>query len=314
VAYVAHEAHKSRAALHDGREHLQRREYSPARAAFQRGLAGAENLPLHGDLTEELRAELRLLQRVELALELHAFVERVRGLYGADGQPAADVQAVEARCRDFWQTRATIVKELGAASAPEHEQVRIDLLDLAILWTDLRVRLADESEANAVHREALDVLAEAEELFGPSCVLASETRTHATAIGMNGAGPPDAPGPRTGWEHYAAGRAHLRANRLDAAAEQFERALALHPQAFWPNFDKGRCAYQRGCHEDAVLAFTACVVLAPDSACSFYNRGLAYDALGHLDRAICDCDRSLQLDPALVPARALAERLRRQNK
>ncbi len=269
---------------------------------------------MHGVLTEELRAELRLLQRVELAQELHGFVERIRGLYGADGQPAAEVQAVEARCRDFWQKCGLIVRELGAASDPEHEQVQIDLLDLAILWTDLRVRRADESEVDAVRREALDVLAEAEELFGPSCVLTNERRAHATALDLTAVRSPDAPGPRTAWEHYAVGRAHFRANRFDAAADQFEQALALQPQSLWPNFDKGRCAYQQGRHEDAVLAFTACVVLAPDSACCFYNRGLAYDALGRPDRALHDCDRALHLDPALVPARAFADRLRRPNK
>src|SRR5262249_10556143 len=73
LAYVGQEADKARAALQEGQEHLQRRDYGPAGAAFRRGLAGAEGLPLHRDLTEELRGQLRLLRRVEAAQELHRF-------------------------------------------------------------------------------------------------------------------------------------------------------------------------------------------------------------------------------------------------
>jgi hypothetical protein len=54
--------------------------------------------------------------------------------------------------------------------------VQTDLLDLAILWTGLRVRLAAGHQAGAARREALKVLAEAEATFGPSCVLDHEQR------------------------------------------------------------------------------------------------------------------------------------------
>jgi serine/threonine protein kinase/Flp pilus assembly protein TadD len=302
LAYVSHEAHKAREALAEGREHLQGRAYGAAHAAWRRGLAAAENLPFHGELTEELLGQLRLAERAEAAQELHLFVERVRALYGADGQPAAELRAVERHCRAFWQRRDQIARHLGAQPVPEREQVQTDLLDLAILWTDLRVRLAGKSEINAVRQEALEVLAQAEALFGPSCVLDGERRVHTAALRLPGVESGAAPTPRTAWEHYALGRAYFRSGELEAAAAQFDRALALQPQAFWPNFHKGKCAYQRALYEDAVLAFTACAVLAPQSAWCVYNRGLTYDALGQSDRALNDYDRALQLDPGLAMA------------
>jgi serine/threonine protein kinase/Flp pilus assembly protein TadD len=301
LGYIGHEAHKARTALAAGREHLHRGEAAAARDAWQRGLATAEGLPFHRDLTEELREQLRLAERAEAAGDLHLFVERLRALYGADGQPTADVRAVERRCRAFWQERDRIVRLLGAQSGPEREQVQNDLLDLAVLWTDFRVRLAGKNETAAARREALEVLDRAEELFGPSCVLECERQAHAQALGLAAAGPGRAR-PRTAWEHYAVGRALFRAGDLEAAESQFDRALALQPQGLWPNFSKGKCAYQRGRHQDALLAFTACVVLAPESGWCFYNRGLAWDALGQAERAMSDYDRALQLDHGLALA------------
>jgi tetratricopeptide (TPR) repeat protein len=247
--------------------------------------------------TPQPTPQVRLAERAEAAQELHRFVERLRALYGADAQPTAAVQAVEAHCRAFWQKREVIARTLGAPSLPEHEQVRSDLIDLAILWTDLRVRQAGTGEGRWAREEALEVLAQAEALFGPSCVLEGERRAHAAALGQRAEGP--ALVPRTAWEHYALGRAHLRAGEFEAAEAQLDRALALQPQALWPNFAKGQCAYRRARYDDAVVAFTACVVLAPDRAWCYYNRGLAYEALGRPDRAAADFGQALQLDPTL---------------
>jgi serine/threonine protein kinase/Flp pilus assembly protein TadD len=301
LGYVRQEGRKARAARDEGQQHLQRRDYGAARAAWQRGLATAEALPFHHDLAEELRGRLRLAEAAEAAQELHLLAERVRDLYGAGGHPAGGLRAVEPRCRSFWEKRELIARQLGALPAAEVEQVRNDLLDLTILWTDLRVRLAGKGGVNAARKEALEVLARAEDLFGPSCVLYCERRAHAAALGL---APPrqDRAAPRTAWEYYALGRAQLRAGDLEGAAAHFDRALALRPQSFWPNFYQGKCAYQRGRHEDAVLAFTACAALAPGKAWCYYDRGLAYEALGRANRALRDYDQALRLDPTLAAA------------
>jgi serine/threonine protein kinase/Flp pilus assembly protein TadD len=303
AAYVVREGHKARATLEEGQGHFQRRDYGGARDAWRRGLAAAESLPLHGELAEELRGRLRRVERAEAAQELHSFVEQARALYGADGQTTADTGAVEARCRAFWQRRDLIARRLGVEEiGAEREQVQADLLDLAVLWTDLRVRLAGGDGATRALEEAVRVLDEAEELFGHSCVLDCERRAREAALGRPGARTASAPEPRTAWEHYAVGRARFRAGDFDAADALFDRALELEPGGLWPHFYKGACAFRRARYEDAILAFTACTVLAPDRAWCYYNRGLTYDAAKNTGRALSDYDRALRLEPGLAAA------------
>ncbi|HWY85269.1 MAG TPA: serine/threonine-protein kinase, partial [Gemmataceae bacterium] len=183
--YIGQEGHKARAALADAKEHLERGEYSPARAACRRGLAMAEGLPFHQDLAEELRGELQRADRAAAAQELHLLAERLRALYGADGTRGAAhaeaAAALGAHCRDLWLSRDLIVRRLGTQSALVQEQIHNDLLDVAILWTDLRVRLAGKNDV-PIRGMALEVLAQAETLFGPSCVLDCAYRAHNTAL------------------------------------------------------------------------------------------------------------------------------------
>jgi hypothetical protein len=181
LAYIVHESDKARSALAVGREHLQRREYAAARGAWQRGLAEVDGLPFQQSLVEELRHELRLAECVEAAQELHCFVERLRSLHCGDGQPDSDVEVIHTQCQAVWQRRNLIAGELAAQDVPDREQVRTDLLDLAILWSDLRARHAGKNEV-AVRKEALEVLDEAEAMLGPSGMLDIERRAHQAAL------------------------------------------------------------------------------------------------------------------------------------
>jgi len=162
------------------------------------------------------------------------------------------------------------------------------------------------------------VLAQAEALFGPSCVLYHQRRTHALALGLTdvaetAARQETALAPRGVWEHYALGRAYLQEGDLRRAGVYLDRALELQPQGLWPNFCKGICAYRLGEYQDALVAFSACAALAPQSASCFYNRGRAYAKLGRLDRALQDYDAALRLEPGLAAASlARAEVHRRQ--
>jgi serine/threonine protein kinase/tetratricopeptide (TPR) repeat protein len=308
LAHTTQDRYKARAALQEAQEHLARREYGEARSAAQRGLALVESLPFQAELSGSLRDQMHLAERAEAAQELHQVIEQVRTVYGAEGLGAPELRVVAAHCRNFWQQREQIAQRLGSQPAPELEhQIQMDLLDLAILWSDLRVHLATAGEKDAARREALEVLAEAEQLFGPSRVLCHERRMLAAALGFHElaeaaarqeAGLP----PRTAWEHYALGRALLREGNLPLAAAHLEQAVDLHPQDFWPHFYQGKCAFQNGHYEDAVLAFTACVALAPDNAWCSYNRGLAYMELGRAERALHDYNRALELDPGLARA------------
>src|SRR5262249_5494956 len=184
------------------------------------------------------------------------------------------------------------------------QQIQTDMLDLAILWSDLRVRRAATRDKVAAHEGALAVLAEAEGLLGNNGILDRERRVHARALGNAPAAArvhSDKPA-RTAWEHVGLGRAFFRAGDLSVALERFSRAVEMEPASFWGNFYKGKCAFQLGNYQDAVMAFQSCVVLAPERAWCYYNRALASAALGRLDAALLDFNRTLELDPGLAEA------------
>jgi serine/threonine protein kinase/tetratricopeptide (TPR) repeat protein len=308
LAYVGQQLHKAQAALDEGRELREAGLYGEAAGAFKRGLTLAEDLPASHDLVQELGSQLRLVERARAARELHLLVDRILVLYGEDSFPTEELKAVEAHCRNFWETRTEIMERLKPGLVPQQaQQTQTDLLELAILWTDVRIRLASSSEAGTARGEALRVLAEAEETFGPSCILYRERQRHLAALGRTQEAQEAACAasrllPRTPWEHYALGRSFLQSGNLLDAAGELERAVDLEPQGLWLNFYKGKCAFQLARYEDAVIAFTACVALAPENVGCFYNRGLAFAKLGRPQQALQDYDHALRLAPSLAPA------------
>src|SRR5262249_38916447 len=129
------------------------------------------------------------------------------------------------------------------------EQLRSDLVDLAILWTDFAVRLAAAGEVQKAHEEAIKVLTEAERLFGLSTVLSLEQQKHFQALGLTEqaqAAERQAMGlpPRTAWDYYALARFHLGSDELERAGPELDRSLFLEPDSFWTNFLKGQWAYR----------------------------------------------------------------------
>jgi tetratricopeptide (TPR) repeat protein len=194
------------------------------------------------------------------------------------------------------------VERLSPGGGPALEPVvRDDLLDLAIFWADLQVRLAPPAGKGEARRKALAVLAEAEALFGPSRVLDEERKLHGAPLTPDPGTADRSPrAPPTAWEHYALGRALLRSGDLERAAAELERAVRLQPQGLWPNFYQGLCAYRQGRYADAVTAYSVCIGAAPEPAGCFYNRALALDALGRTGQALHDYDQALRLDPTLA--------------
>jgi serine/threonine protein kinase/Tfp pilus assembly protein PilF len=298
----------ARAALAEGRHQLQQHQYAEARTTFRRGQALVENLPCSRDLARELAGQVRRAEQARAAHQLHQLADRLRFLYGVDFLPPPQLRLLEVQYRDLWDRREEIVRRLHADSdPPARSPVQADLLDLAILWTDLHVRRAPAPKQAAARRQALQVLDRAEALFGTSPVLVRERLLHARALGRTDVASAmerraAALPPRTAWEHYALGRCLLRAGRAREAAPYFARALDLQPQGLWPNFYSGLCAYRRGRFQEAVLAFSVCVALAPNSAGVWFNRAGALGALGCHEQALLDYDRALRLDPTLAPA------------
>ena len=211
------------------------------------------------------------------------------------------------RGREIWKARNFLLDAIDGGQEPEVEsQIRADLLDFAVIWADLRVRMAKTDQADEVPREALwealRVLDEAADRLGPSPALDRDRRHYARGLGLTRFPRCHSTRPRTAWEHYDLGKSYLRSGKLQRAAEQFRLALELRPQDFWPNFYQGLCAYRLDRLDEAVRAFSICQALAPETAECSYNLALAHEALGQDDEALRDYGRALQVDHRLLQA------------
>ena len=302
---------RARAALWHGQTHLEHGRYREASDASRSGIALLEGMPFAGSLRSRLDATRQSADRAQAAADLHALCEQVRPLYAADVLPADQARTAAEPCRQLWAARTDVVSRLADQPTPELEaRWRSDLLDLGVLTAYLEVR------ATGAHERALAILAEAEELLGPSGVLYLERARNAQALGRTAEADAaerraaDHP-PRTAWEHLAVGRARLAAGDLPAAAAALDRSVQLDPRSVWGNYFRGVCALRLNQPVEAVAAFSACLALNPESAWCLYNRGLAYVAAGRVDRATADLEQALSRDPSMSAARELLGRLRR---
>jgi serine/threonine protein kinase/Flp pilus assembly protein TadD len=306
AAYFTQRAGQAEEALLHGQAEMARGEWEGAVRTLQHGLSAAREIPFRQGLAAELGRQLRLAEqaradaeRAAAARELHRLTDRVRFVYGVPDLPPKHLRAIAPSCRALWEGRMRVVERLSPNGTVGIEPaIRDDLLDLAIFCADLQVRLAPPSGKSTARRQAVELLDQAEALFGPSPVLDEERRLH----GGSSPARKHQPRPRTAWEHYAWGRSLLRAGMLDRAAEELEQAVRLEPQGLWPNFYHGLCAYRMGRHTDAVAAYSVCIGAAPEAANCFHNRALAFEALGRPEQALRDYDQTLRLDPTSADA------------
>ncbi len=296
-------------ALEEGTLLLHRRDYPEAARSLTRGAALVEGLPGSERISRDLAAALRLADRSENADRLHRLVDRLRFAEAAVNNPVFPANEFERHCRALWDARRSLLEQPGTPLEPALEQrLRDDLLEMAIIRSNLRVRLESDPELTRVaHRAGLELLDEAEALLAESHILHRARQAHAEALGLSSLA--DAAGdcaarlkPRTAWEHAAAGRFLLATGDLAQAEKAFEQALALQPQDFWPNFHQGVCAFRLNRYDDALSAFRICIALAPDRAECFYNCALAHAALGHTADAERNYTRAVSLDPTLATA------------
>ena len=285
-------------ALAEAQGQMQRKAYREAVRTLVRGEARVKELPGSGGLVEIFETHLHQARRAEAAEDLHAVAEVLRFLAGAAIHSTRELKTLDVQCGKIWAVRGLLTDqahpplETGTA-----DQVRSDLLDLSLLWTDLKRRLASQGgEAGDGPEEMVRVLAEAERLLGPSPALTREQhrpeRTRETHL---------TPGSdhdrQARVEHVALGHSLLRSGDLERAAEELDRAVDLRPQDFWANFYRGACAYRLHQYADAVHSFGVAIALVPRSPECYYNRALAHAAWGKKDRARNDYDHALALAP-----------------
>jgi serine/threonine protein kinase/tetratricopeptide (TPR) repeat protein len=288
-----------------GLAYLDHGQHAEAARAFRHALALVEHLPGAARQRQSLHADLERASSEGNRAELHRLAELIRFRYGVAAPPADEAQAIIRLGDVIWQARGSLVPPTGGR--PESDlarQVRTDLLDLVLVWADVRVRYAATPGRNQAREDAVRILNEAEAILGPSTALSRERRAYASTLGKAPGDASAEPVSRveSAWEHYDLGRSHLRSGNLELAAEQFQAGLEVRPQDFWLNFYQGLCAYRLKHHDQAVNAFRVCIALAPETAECYYNRAQAYQALGEHERSLADYDRALKLDGRLTDA------------
>jgi serine/threonine protein kinase/tetratricopeptide (TPR) repeat protein len=290
-------------ALSHGRALLERHQFAEAREVLKHGLALAEGSVGSASRKAALARELALAERGASAEELHQLADLIRFRYGLAPPPVEEAPSLVRLARAIWRNRDRLVQprsDVGAAAIDE--RTRTDLIDLVVLWTDLRGRYAPKAEAAEANREALQVLDEAETLLGNSPALDRSRAVCAAALGLETRGLGVRPKTRSAWEHLDLGKAYLRSSDPKSALREFQLGVALRPQDFWLNFYEGLCAYRLEHFQEALAAFRVAIALSPESAECFYNRGLAYQDLGQLKLALADYDRALELNEKLADA------------
>jgi len=308
---IGRQVHDAQRALTEGEDLLERGVFPAAIDRLRAGLDRLRFVPGYVRLKRDLDDRIDVAKWRNFAGDLHRLVEQLRFL--DCGPPDAVPAGIDDGCRAIWAARDQIVGQFAHATSGNSAldlsadgvstdaafagQMRTDLLDLAILWSGLRVRRTAEADVAGLRREALRLLAEAEGVLGSDPALDAERASHTAALqGIDA--PPIALGAalHSDWEHDALGRRMMHEGRLEAASDEFSRAVEETPQAFWPNFHLGVCRYRLGRHEEALRSFCVCVALAPASAECFYNRGLAYAARDQVMEALGDYGRALQCD------------------
>jgi eukaryotic-like serine/threonine-protein kinase len=298
-----HDIHEVETALEYGRKLCAHGEYVEAAQTLFRALERAGTVRAADDLKNSLREQLLVAHRGQKASALHELAELIRFRFGIDLPAEPEAHALVRHIGTIWAERDILLSPKGAIFDPKTEQViRADLVDLAITWSELRVRLASPTEADEAHQDARRVLDEAAGLCGASPRL--ERLRRAT---VHVAGPVDSlqariPAPESALDHYDLGRSYLRSGQFREAAAEFQHVLDLRPQDFWANYYQGLCAYRLGQVHEALSAFRTCVALAPLSAECYYNRALAAESLRRPDQSFRDYSRALELDPHLTSA------------
>jgi eukaryotic-like serine/threonine-protein kinase len=282
-------------ALVQSQQDFEGRNYSSAIANSELGLKAIRWLPGQDQLRQSLHSALERAKRAQRADALHKLVQQLRYVDNSDDVPSARLGALDAGCRKIWEARRQIVVNDVASDAPLDEALRTDMLDLALLGSRLRMRLAADNQYERARQEALETLDEAAELCGPNPVLDLANRVYSgvDAVEDNEAGSVA----QSAWEHYAVGRLLLHSNQTARAKAEFERAIEREPDFFWANFGLAQCAYRLEEFEAALNSASVCVALAPNSFECFYNRALCYQALGRMQPAITDFTRALKLEP-----------------
>jgi serine/threonine protein kinase len=300
----------------DAQAQMHQQRYGEAVGMLKRGIERARDLPGARALKKGLDDHLRLAERAADVQHLHLQAEIVRYLFEFNFRDLRMPLILEAGCRQAWEARHLLRPTPEMVLTRGEENVRFDLLDIAVFRADFHVRAAEargEDLARA-RREALDLLDEAERVCGPSPVIDHDRRLLHQALGLPEPAREAADrSARSAEEHCSLARRLLLSGDTAAARAEVEAARRLQPEGFWPNYCYGVWAYRAGKYAEAQEAFCLCVGRFPSAEC-LWKRGQAYAAAGRTQEALQDLDRVLLLKPEHGEARELMARLAGERK
>lgn len=307
IATVRQRWYDAEQSLDEARAEIEAGRFQLARLAIEHGLSQAGSLPWRGELWQNLQAERVVAEKGFRAQQLHALVGQLRALYGPAGLPAREIERLESDAGRLWNERHLLVSDSAEWRPARLSEARDDLADLALFWATVEQRRGGQRSARAVAQSRIDVLEDAERLIGPRLIFCRELARLAKLVGDEALAQTAEQkaatlAPMSGWEHYALGRSDVNSRDLLAADRHFRAAVEMNPKDLWPNFYHAQVAYELGQYEEAVTAFTVCIVLANGEPWMYYNRGLAHVQLQRHDSARRDFDRALELDGGLAAA------------
>jgi tetratricopeptide (TPR) repeat protein len=112
--------------------------------------------------------------------------------------------------------------------------------------------------------------------------------------------------------HNNRGILHMRAGRHDRAMKDYQAGIKLSPDMPEAKINLGAMLYYLGRYSEAVAALDEGVKIEDTEAraAAYYNRGLAQEMLGEVEKAYVDYKTALSLDPGLSQAERQLRRFR----
>ena len=206
-AYYDQRVAEIEADLKDGVQLQRDRRFSDAARVLDRGLRRAATTPMTDRLRDDLSNERQRALRGRKADELHRLADIVRFRHYITPPAGAAALQLVRDVQTAWEGRDFLLGGSSSPLDPEIERnVRTDLLDLVLIWSDARVRLVSPEHADGERRQALQVLDEAEPLCGPSLALNQQRRDLGRALGRSESSGRSDPSPQSAREHCDLGR------------------------------------------------------------------------------------------------------------
>ncbi|HEX6305218.1 MAG TPA: tetratricopeptide repeat protein, partial [Anaerolineales bacterium] len=109
--------------------------------------------------------------------------------------------------------------------------------------------------------------------------------------------------PRDAEAYYQRALSLIDEGQLQAAVEEFDRAIDLDPKHGQAFLQRGLALRKQGEIEKAVEDFTQAIETLTDSAdkaAAHYNRSIAYSSQGEMEKAYADIDQATALNPQLA--------------